>query len=80
MGKSRRSLDVYPRIHAAPEDPTAVLLPAGVKRRLGLDAAASWIITRVLNRLIWPGYDLRAIARGPPAAFAGVSYPSSAIR
>ncbi len=41
-----------------------------MKRRLGLDAAASRIITRELNRFVWPGYDLRPIARGQPDAFA----------
>jgi len=41
-----------------------------VKRRLGLDAAASWIITRELNRFVWPGYDLRPVSRDQPDVFS----------
>lgn len=61
---------VAPITHAAPAgDDSAVPLPAGVKRRLGLDATASWIITRELNRS-WPGYDLRPVSRDKPDVFA----------
>ena len=45
-------------------------LPAGVKRRLGLDASASWVVTNELNRFIWPGYDLRPISRSSPDVFS----------
>ena len=45
-------------------------LPAAVKRRLGLDGAPSWIVTSELNRFVWPGYDLRPIARDEPDVFA----------
>jgi len=45
-------------------------LPAGVKRRLGLDSSASWIITSELNRFIWPGYDLRPISRSAQGVFS----------
>jgi hypothetical protein len=46
--------------HRAPGDPTrAAELPAAVKRRLGLDEAASWIIAEEVNRFVWPGPDLR---------------------
>ena len=54
---------VAPITHSRPDDPTAIELPAAVKRRLGLDDVASWIITKELNRFVWPGYDLRPIAR-----------------
>jgi hypothetical protein len=54
---------VAPMTHA-PADPTrAVELPAAVKRRLGLDEAASWIIADEVNRFVWPGPDLRPISR-----------------
>jgi hypothetical protein len=57
--------------HSPPEgDDSAVALPPAVKRRLGLDAEASWIITRELNRFVWPGYDLRPISRDKPDVFA----------
>lgn len=62
---------VAPITHSPPEgDHTAVALPPGVKRRLGLDAAGSWIITRELNRFVWPGYDLRPVSRDKPDVFA----------
>jgi hypothetical protein len=56
--------------HSRPSDPHAVPLSTAVKRRLGLDEAPSWIVTSELNRFIWPGYDLRPIARDRPEAFA----------
>lgn len=61
---------VAPITHSPPDDGTAVEVPAAVKRRLGLDAMRSWIITRELNRFVWPGYDLRPISRDKPDEFA----------
>lgn len=61
---------VAPITHSRPDDPHAVELPPTVKRRLGLDDAPSWIVTSELNRFIWPGYDLRPIARDKPDVFA----------
>ena len=61
---------VAPITHSEPTAGSAVELPAGVKRRLGLDASASWIITSELNRFIWPGYDLRPISRNSPDVFS----------
>ncbi|WP_026792517.1 hypothetical protein [Pleomorphomonas oryzae] len=61
---------VSPITHSKPDDPLAVELPLSVKRRLGLDDAPSWIVTSELNRFVWPGYDLRPIARGQPEVFA----------
>lgn len=61
---------VAPITHSQPSVGSAVELPAGVKRRLGLDANASWIITSELNRFIWPGYDLRPISRDAPDVFS----------
>jgi hypothetical protein len=45
---------VAPITHSRRGPGTAVELPAGVKRRLGLDASASWVVTSELNRRIWP--------------------------
>jgi hypothetical protein len=56
--------------HSNPDDPHSVELPAAVKQRLGLDGAPSWIVTSELNRFIWPGYDLRPVARDKPDVFA----------
>jgi hypothetical protein len=61
---------VAPITHSRPDLGTAVELPAGVKRRLGLDASASWVVTNELNRFIWPGYDLRPISRNSPDVFS----------
>lgn len=61
---------VAPITHSKPDDPHAVEIPRAVKRRLGLDAARSWIVTSELNRFVWPGYDLRPIARDRPDTFA----------
>lgn len=61
---------VAPITHSQLTRGSAVELSAGVKRRLGLDASASWIITRELNRFIWPGYDLRPISRNAPDVFS----------
>ena len=61
---------VAPITHSKPDDPHAVEVPPSIKRRLGLDAAPSWIVTGELNRFIWPGYDLHPIARDKPDTFA----------
>jgi hypothetical protein len=61
---------VAPVTHSKPSQSGAVEIPAVVKRRLGLDNAQSWIITSELNRFVWPGYDLRPIARDRPGVFA----------
>jgi hypothetical protein len=60
---------VAPITHIRPTTGAALELPPAVKRRLGLDAAPSWIITDELNRFIWPGYDLRPVSRGRPHVF-----------
>jgi len=61
---------VVPITHNRPQDRHAVAIPASVKRRLGLDDVPSWIVTCELNRFVWPGYDLRPIARGRKGTFA----------
>lgn len=61
---------VVPITHIDPQDATAILLTPKLKRHLGLDAAPSWIVTNELNRFVWPGYDLRPIARSQPDTFS----------
>jgi hypothetical protein len=69
---------VAPITHSKPVDPVgAVSLPQAVKRRLGLDAQPSWIITTELNRFIWPGYDLAPISRENPDTYAWGFLPGS---
>jgi hypothetical protein len=62
---------VAPITHTSPADGIGLEIPSAVKRRLGLDAARSWIVTDEFNRFIWPGYDLRPISRDRPDAFRG---------
>ena len=53
---------VVPITHSKPSDRhPAILLPATVKRDLGLDAELSWIVMSELNRFIWPGPDIRIV-------------------
>jgi hypothetical protein len=62
---------VAPVTHTNPScESGAVEIPIATKRRLGLDDERSWIITTEVNRFIWPGPDLRPIARSRPGEFA----------
>ena len=55
---------VVPITHSPPDERTvAAPLPPAVKRHLGLDDAASWIVLDEVNEFIWPGFDLRPISR-----------------
>lgn len=55
---------VLPITHSAPTSlGDAVEMPAPVKRHLGLDDARSWVVVAEGNEFLWPGYDLRKIAR-----------------
>jgi hypothetical protein len=61
---------VAPITHA-PHDPgRAVALPPKVKRYLGLDEDASWIVLDEANEFVWPGVDLRPIARAKPGVWS----------
>ena len=61
---------VVPVTHSPPLDANdAVEIPAPTRRRLGLDDAPSWIVVSEVNRFVWPGPDLRPIARGAPDRF-----------
>lgn len=56
---------VLPITHTPPlGDEDGVEIPQATKRRLGLDAERSWIITTELNRFTWPGPDIRPTAAG----------------
>jgi hypothetical protein len=55
---------VLPITHSPPAQPSdAVEIPAPIKRHLGLDAERSWVVVSEGNEFVWPGYDLRKIAR-----------------
>lgn len=56
---------VLPVTHRRPlQGEDGVEIPQATKRRLGLDAEPSWIITTELNRFIWPGPDIRPTVSG----------------
>jgi hypothetical protein len=40
-----------------------------LKRHLGLDDDASWIVLDELNSFVWPGFDLRPVP-GRPGEYA----------
>ena len=56
---------VLPITHTPPlKNEDGVEIPPATKRRLGLDAERSWIITTELNQFTWPGPDIRPTASG----------------
>jgi hypothetical protein len=58
-------------ITQAPQYPDrAVAVPLKVKRHLGLDADASWIVLDEANEFVWPGVDLRPISRSRPGIWS----------
>ena len=58
---------VAPITHRQPSgDPRALEIPAATKKRLGLDAERSWIVTNDVNSFSWPGPDLRSIDASKP--------------
>ena len=60
---------VAPITHSRPAVKEGGLeIPPGVKRRLGLDEAPSWVITTEFNAFPWPGPDVAASATNEEAA------------
>jgi hypothetical protein len=56
---------VLPITHTPPlKDEHGIEIPQATKRRLGLDAERSWIVTTELNQFTWPGPDIRPTASG----------------
>jgi hypothetical protein len=56
---------VLPITHTPPlKDEDGIEIPQTTKRRLGLDAERSWIVTTELNQFAWPGPDIRPTASG----------------
>lgn len=49
--------------HRPTEASRSIAIPAKVKRHLGLDADASWIVLDEINEFVWPGVDLRPVSR-----------------
>jgi hypothetical protein len=61
---------VVPITHAPHDPDRAVALVPKVKRHLGLDADASWIVLDEANEFVWPGVDLRPISRTKPGVWS----------
>jgi hypothetical protein len=56
---------ICPITHTPPKFPEkAMEIPRVTKARLGLDDERSWIITTEINRVIWPGPDIRPVPGG----------------
>ena len=58
---------VAPISHVSPDvnkGQRGIEIPEGLKRRLGLDDARSWLYTSELNHFLWPGFDLKKTADG----------------
>lgn len=63
---------VLPITHTPQSDPAAAVeVPAGVKKRLGLDDRPSWIVVSEANEFVWPGPDVRPV---PGAADGRIDY------
>jgi hypothetical protein len=60
---------VLPITHRPTEEARSIALPPKVKRHLGLDADASWIVLDEANEFFWPGVDLRPVSRSKPGVW-----------
>lgn len=76
----RHLVTVAPITHRSTGQMRAIEVPAAVKRHLGLDDDASWIVLDDLNRFVWPGPDLRPIERRRPGVFAFGVLPVDVFR
>jgi hypothetical protein len=61
---------VAPITHRPAHASRAVEIPHKVKKHLGLDDDASFIVLDELNRFVWPGPDLRPLTRRQPGVFS----------
>jgi hypothetical protein len=60
---------VLPVTHRPTEPHRSIEIPPKVKRYLGLDADASWIVLDEVNEFFWPGVDLRPVSRSKPGVW-----------
>jgi hypothetical protein len=65
----RLRVRVLPITHRPTEDSRSIPIPPKVKRHLGLDADASWIVLEEANEFFWPGVDLRPVSRSTPGVW-----------
>lgn len=60
---------MLPITHMPTEEARSIAIPPKVKRHLGLDEDASWIVLDEANEFFWPGVDLRPISRSKPGVW-----------
>jgi hypothetical protein len=65
----RFRIRVLPITHRASEPARSIAIPPNVRRHLGLDADASWIVLDEVNEFSWPGVDLRPVSRLKPGVW-----------
>jgi len=66
IADGRFRVRVLPMTHRPSEPARSIEVPHKVKRHLGLDDDASWIVLDEVNEFVWPGVDLRPISRTRP--------------
>ena len=76
IADGRFRVRVLPITHLPSEAPRSVAIPLKVKRYLGLDADASWIVLDEVNEFVWPGVDLRPVSRVKPGVWTFGVLPS----
>ena len=69
VADGRYRVRVLPITHLPTEEARSIAIPPRVKRHLGLDAEASWIVLDEVNEFFWPGVDLRPISRSKPGVW-----------
>jgi hypothetical protein len=65
----RLRVRVLPITHMPTEEARSIAIPPRLKRHLGLDADASWIVLDEANEFFWPGVDLRPVSRSKPGVW-----------
>jgi hypothetical protein len=60
---------VLPMTHTPTEEARSIAIPPRVRRHLGLDDDASWIVLDEANEFFWPGVDLRPVSRSKPGVW-----------
>ncbi|WP_119677948.1 type II toxin-antitoxin system PemK/MazF family toxin [Indioceanicola profundi] len=69
LADGRYLVRVAPITHRESDSGRGIPLPVKVKRHLGLDADASWVILDEFNQFIWPGVDLRPVSHERPGVW-----------
>ncbi len=85
IAQERRSdgamiVTVAPITHRPADTGRAVEIPQKVKKHLGLDDDASFIVLDELNRFVWPGPDIRPLTRRKPGVFSYGILPHDIFR